>query len=200
MARSPSTRARPRSYTRAPEAESSRAWTRENVEYANRGLTNLFVTSIVLDRGASGVVYASTNGGGVFKSSDGGSSWRAANDGLASDRPLPGRRSRSRLGTLYAQTIGRHFQDDGRRGALGRSTGVPPAGLRCPWPSTWYLRDALMRVPRAALSRAPDAGSSWKPVNTGLTRLRDGAGRDTASPSTLYGDGWRRFKSIDGAA
>jgi len=49
---------------------------------ANTGLTDTYVTSLVIDPVTPATLYAGTFGGGVFKSTDGGTNWGAANTGL----------------------------------------------------------------------------------------------------------------------
>src|ERR1700687_2900219 len=54
----------------------------ESFAAISAGLTNLFVTALVIDPKNPSRLYAGTQGGGVFASTSAGVSWKAMNDGL----------------------------------------------------------------------------------------------------------------------
>lgn len=176
----------------------------------NHGLTDLHVTSLLIDLGSPSTVYAGT-ANGIFRSQDGGANWTmvygqagtyalamnpartAIYAGPVSTGPSPGI-SPPRGGGVVKST-------DGGVNWTTANTGLPDGtavNAFCTDPNsaaTLYLGTSA-----GGVFRSTDGGGSWTPLNDGLTTASVYAiATDFSSPVTLYaGTGSGVFKRTSG--
>lgn len=143
---------------------------------ANEGLTNLYISSIVIKHSQPSVMYASTSSGeGVFKSTNGGETWTAVSTGLPVN---PG------IKTLAMDTADSNVLYAGGYNAVYKSTNgggnwaAVSAGLP-QFPDVYALViDPAQPATLYAgtwgngVYRSTNAGASWTSMNAGLTHTQ----------------------------
>src|SRR5262249_30109106 len=152
--------------------------------------SSVLVRSIVVDPSVPATVYLASGFGstGVFKSTDGGQSWNPASNGLANEGVVSLVIDPVTPATLYAATGSNLFKSTDNAGSwnkIGPANFLPSRLVIDPvTPTTLY---ATLSSSNNGLSKSTDSGTTWQPINSGLTStFITGLAIDPKTPATLY--------------
>ena len=179
---------------------------------SNSGLPNLLdLSTLVLDPGNPGTLYAAINGpsetGGsteLYKSTDGGATWIAAGAGLTSYGAISVAIDSQNPSVLYAGTTSGMFKStDGAASWSPSNSGLSATSVSAlavdPQNRGTLFAVTQTGVHPGGLFKSTDAGTSW--VDTGLQYSVDALAVAPQTPALVYAaSGPEVFKSTNGGA
>jgi photosystem II stability/assembly factor-like uncharacterized protein len=129
----------------------------------NNGLQSLDIRSLAIDPKNPEIIYAGLGEGvGIFKSIDGGEQWEATNTGIQLQCPPS------------LMPVGKGVQGISFTIAQGISSGIDYYAI--PWTSVWDIvidpansQNIYAADHQSGVYLSTDGGSSWLPINEGLT-------------------------------
>jgi len=157
------------------------------------------IVTLLVDRAASGTVYAGSYGGGIFKTTDGGAHWAAINTGLTNHSVFALAADPATPTTVYAGTEGDGVFKSTNGGGSWTKTGTGARVVLGVVPDPGHTGVLFAAGWVDGIYRSADSGATWTPVS-GAPSSVTGLAIDPASPATFYATSYDDglFTSADG--